>query len=306
MTSPRETRRALIVMILLVLLWGYTFIVVKVALRHASAFDVSVMRVVLGSLSLFAFVLWARAPWRPQHFKSLLVVGLLQTTAFTILQTLALVSGEPGKTSILIFTMPFWVIAFAWPVLGERIHGWQWPALASAMTGLILIVQPWNFHASAIGKGLAVIAGICWALSVVIVKSLHTRSPVDIVNFTFWQMLIGSIPVVVLERTADASVVQWNPTLAACALFIGIGSTGLGWVMWFYVLRRLPAGTTSLSSLGIPVVATISSWLQFGERPGALETAGMLLIGLALALVSWLTVRQRETQGPATAQLISD
>jgi drug/metabolite transporter (DMT)-like permease len=72
--------------------------------------------------------------------------------------------------------------------------------------------------------------------------------------------------------------------------------------MWLYVLHRLPAGTTSLSSLGVPVIAAISSWLQLGERPAPAELAGMLLIGVALALVSWLSIRKRERTEPMMAQ----
>jgi drug/metabolite transporter (DMT)-like permease len=72
--------------------------------------------------------------------------------------------------------------------------------------------------------------------------------------------------------------------------------------MWLYVLHRLPAGTASLSSLGVPVVAAISSWLQLGERPAPAELAGMLLIGIALALISWLTIRRQEKTEPMMAQ----
>lgn len=100
----------------------------------------------------------------------------------------------------------------------------------------------------------------------------------------------------------DTSSIDWNVTFIACALFIGVGATGLGWAMWLYVLHRLPAGTTSLSSLGVPVIAAMGSWLQLGERPEPAELAGMLLIAVALALASWLTIRRQERIEPMMAQ----
>ena len=302
MISATETRRAWIVMALLILLWGYAWIAAKIALRYASPFDTSVVRVVFGSLFLLGFLMWSKSSWRPTHVKWLILIGVLQTAAFTMFNTLALASGEPGKTSVLVFTMPLWVIAFAWPVLGERIRGWQWLALLLALAGLVLILQPWNLKASLMGKLLAILAGICWAISVICAKYLHSRERVDIVSFTFWQMLIGTIPVILLERAVDTTSIQWNSTFVICALLIGVGATGLGWAMWLYVLHRLPAGTTSLSSLGVPVVAGVSSWLQLGERPGPLELPGMVLIGLALALVSWLMIRRQEEPEPMMAQ----
>ena len=76
----------------------------------------------------------------------------------------------------------------------------------------------------------------------------------------------------------------------------------MGWAMWLYVLHRLPAGTTSLSSLGVPVIAGLASWIQLGEQPSRIELAGMLLIGAALAILSSLTIRKHEEPEPLTGQ----
>ena len=129
MSSAVETRRAWVVMLLLVLIWGYAWIASKIALRYASAVDFSVIRVVFGSVFLFGFLLWSKASLRPTHWKWLIVIGLLQTAAFTLTNSLALDRGEPGKTSVLVFMMPFWVIALAWPAAGSGL-GWAWPWLA--------------------------------------------------------------------------------------------------------------------------------------------------------------------------------
>jgi drug/metabolite transporter (DMT)-like permease len=72
--------------------------------------------------------------------------------------------------------------------------------------------------------------------------------------------------------------------------------------MWLYVLHRLPAGTTSLSSLAVPVIAAASSALQLGERLRPVELGGMIAIGAALALVSWETARRKQVVDPAMGQ----
>lgn len=294
MSRGSETQRAWVVMVLLILLWGYAWITAKIALRYASVLDATVVRLVFGTLFLFAFLLWSKASLRPEHWKWLIVIGLLQTAGLTLFNNLGLVRGEPGRISMLTFTMPFWVLVIAWPALGERIRGWQWLAISSALAGLLLIMQPWSLHASLIGKVFAVLGGISWAIAVICAKYLYSRERVDVVNFTFWQTAIATIPIMLAAIIFDTRDIDWNPTFVACALVIGVGATGLGWVMWLYVLQRLPAGTTSLASLGVPVVAGISSWLQLGERPTSLEFTGMLLIATALALVAWLNIRQHQ------------
>ena len=302
MINPRETRRAVIVLILLVLLWGYSWITSKIGLNYASSIDVVALRLELGALTLLAGLLWTRRSLRPEHWKALLFIGLIQTGAFLLLNTWALSEGGPGKTSILVFTMPFWVLVFAWPMLHERIHGLQWISVALAVVGLVFVLEPWQMHTSMFSKTLAVIAGMCWAIGVIYAKQLHNRAKVEPLAFTFWQMLVGLVPVLLCQLLIDRPAVIWSNTFIGVTLFNGIAATGLGWLAWLYVLHRLPAGTTSLSSLGIPVIAIVASWIQFGEQVGHSELTGMLLIGLALALLSYLSIRRHEEPEPMTGQ----
>lgn len=289
-------------MVFLVVMWGYSWITSKIGLEYSSPLDFAAVRVLIGIVFLFLFLLWSRASLRPQHFRWLVLIGAIQTSAFIILNTWALSEGGPGRISVLVFTMPFWVLVFAWPVLGERIHGMQWLAIALALAGLVLIVQPWDLHTSLRSKILAVLAGICWAISVVAAKRLHAREKVEEAAFTFWQMAIGVIPILTLDAIFDNRAIQWTPVFIAAALFNGVVATGIGWLAWLYVLHRLPAGTTSLSSLGIPIIAAAASWLQLGEKPTRVELVGMLLIGAALAVISWLTIRRHEQPEPLTGQ----
>jgi drug/metabolite transporter (DMT)-like permease len=302
MSSAQETRKATVVMVALVAIWGYSWITSKIGLTYASFLDFSVVRVVLGTASLLIFLLWTKTSLRPQPFKWILFIGFVQTTLFIVLNSWALSVGEPGRTSVLVFTMPFWVLVFAWPVLGEKIHGLQWLAIALAVAGLIFILQPWDLHTSLLSKTLAILAGIAWAISVVAAKKLHNRTKVDAVAFTFWQMAFGVIPIIALDLLFDTRPIEWTPAFTICAFFNGIVATASGWVMWLYVLHRLPAGTTSVSSLGVPVIAGLASWIQLGEKPSPGELAGMLLIGAALAILSWLTIRSHEEPEPLTAQ----
>jgi drug/metabolite transporter (DMT)-like permease len=302
MSGARETRRAVIVMVLLVILWGYAWITSKIGLEYASPIDVVALRLELGILTLFIGLIWTGRPLRPQHWRALLLIGLIQTGAFLLLNTWALSEGGPGKTSVLVFTMPFWVLVFAWPMLNERIRGLQWLSVALAVAGLVFVLKPWQMHTSLFSKTLAVLAGMCWATGVVYAKRLHNRAQVEPLSFTFWQMLVGLIPVVICQMLFDRPPIVWSNTFVAVTLFNGVMATGIGWLSWLYVLHRLPAGTTSLSSLGIPVIATFSSWMQLGEQPGRWEMLGMLLIGVALALLSYLSIRRHEEPEPMMGQ----
>lgn len=302
MTAARETRRATIVMVFLVILWGYSWITSKIGLDYASPVDVVALRTGLGILTLLVAIIWTRNSIRPHHWQALLWIGLIQTGAFLLLNTWALSEGGPGKTSVLVFTMPFWVLIFAWPLLHERISGLQWISVALALVGLAFVLEPWSMSTSLFSKTLAVLAGMCWAIGVVYAKRLHNRAKVDALSFTFWQMIVGMVPILAAQAFVERQPIVWSGTFIGVTLFNGILATGFGWLAWLYVLHRLPAGTTSLSSLGIPVIAILSSWIQLGEQPGGSELIGMLLIGIALALLSYLSIRRREVPEPMTGQ----
>ncbi|HEX7810889.1 MAG TPA: EamA family transporter [Burkholderiales bacterium] len=302
MTSARETRKAVIVMVLLVILWGYSWITSKIGLEYANPVDVVALRMGLGLVTLLIAIVWTRTSMRPRHWQALLWIGLIQTGAFLLLNTWALSEGGPGKTSVLVFTMPFWVLIFAWPLLHERISGLQWVSVVLALIGLAFVLEPWNMNTSLFSKTLAVLAGMCWAIGVVYAKRLHNRAKVDALSFTFWQMIVGMVPVLIALVFVEREPIIWSGTFIGVTLFNGILATGFGWLAWLYVLHRLPAGTTSLSSLGIPVIAILSSWIQLGEQPGRSELIGMLLIGIALALLSYLSIRRHEEPEPMTGQ----
>jgi drug/metabolite transporter (DMT)-like permease len=297
-----ERRRAAAVMVVLVVVWGYSWILSKIGLRYCGPLDFATLRTVLGAAALLPALLWLRKPLRPQHPWHAVAVGVIQTAAFLLLNSWALSLGEPGKTAFLVFTMPFWVLIFAWPILGERIDGLGWLAVALAAAGLILLLEPWSMRAALFANALGVGAGICWALGAVIAKKLHNHAPVDPFNFTFWQMVFGAGPMILMAATVQSQPIYWNSEFVLVLITLSVVATAGGWMMWIYVLHRLPAGTTSMASLGVPVIALLASAAQLGERPRVAELGGIAAMVLALAIVSWDTVRTRRTLDPAMGQ----
>ncbi len=277
----------------MILIWGYSWVVMKIALRHAHPFDFAALRVAIGAAFLFLIVALRRAPLTLPRYRMALVLGTLQVALFVALSHFALLEAGPGKTSVLVFTMPFWMIVFAHLLIGERMRGAQWIAVALAFLGLVLIVAPWQLTSLA-GSVLAISAGAVWAFSAVLSKKWPTKGA-DPLVLTAWQLFFGFLWLTLLAWTWPHAPVRWNAEFLAALAFSALLATGVGWWLWTYVLAHSPAGVAGLNALGIPVVAVLGSAIQLGERPPALELAGMLMIGAALGLLAWLGLRgQRE------------
>ncbi|PKO31326.1 MAG: multidrug transporter [Betaproteobacteria bacterium HGW-Betaproteobacteria-7] len=285
-----EYRRWLpaLALIVLSLTWGYTWVLAKQGLAYAPPFAFAAERCVGAALALIIAVKLSGRSLKLVAPRQTIAIGLAQVSGFMIFQTWALVEGGPGKTAVLIFTMPIWTLLLAWPILGERVCGKQWLAAASTLGGLILIIEPWDMHASLFSKFLGLMAALCWATGTILIKRLRGKTPVDLLTLTTWQMIIGAVPLVLLAFIVPEHPTEWTGGYVGILIFMSIGSTAMCWWLWIYILDRVPAWEASLSVLGTPVVAILSSRLIFGEAFKTSEIAGIVLIGSGLALLSLL------------------
>ena len=279
----------LLALAVLSLTWGYTWVLAKQGLSYAPPFAFAAERCVGGALALFAALKLMGRPLTLVAPKQTLAIGFAQVAGFMIFQTWALVEGGPGKTAVLIFTMPIWTLLMAWPILGERVRGKQWLAAASTLGGLLLIIEPWNMTSNLFSKFLGVMAALCWATGTILIKRLRSTTAVDLLTLTAWQMAFGAIPIVLLALIVPERPTEWTFHYIGILAFMAIASTALCWWLWIYILDRVPAWEASLSVLGTPVVAILSSRLTLGEQFKASEIGGILLIGGGLALLSLLS-----------------
>jgi drug/metabolite transporter (DMT)-like permease len=276
------------------LLYGYNWVVMKTALRYADPSVFAAMRVFFGAVLLFILLAVFRRSMRPTNTALTLVIGLFGMTGAIGLSIWALESGGAGKTSVLVYTMPMWLILMSWVILGERIRGFQWMSVALALIGLVFVLSPWSAVGTPLSNILGVAAGVCSAASSVAAKILCRDRKVDLLGLNAWQMLFGSIPLVVIAfLTADSGPV-WTGSFVAALLYNVVLVCAAALLLWFYTLRHLPAGTAGLGRLIAPVVGVVASWIQLGERPDRSELIGMVLIIAGLAsLAVWQMVRDR-------------
>jgi drug/metabolite transporter (DMT)-like permease len=291
--SRHSSAGPLVALGFLALLWGYNWVVMKVALAYIGPWDFAAMRGVFGAVLLFGVLWLAKAPLAPRHIGKTALLGVFQTAGFVGLISAALVGGAAGKSAVLGYTMPFWVIVFGWPFLPDRLRGWQWAAAGLILAGLVLVLEWWQGAADMTSSVLALGAGVSWAVSVIVFKRMDVDSRKDLLSVTAWQMVFGMIPLVIVALIVEERPVVWNGPLIAALVYNGVGGMALATLLWLYILQRLPATISGLNALAVPIVGVIAAWLQLGERPSPAEGLGMVLIVAGLAL---LTGTQRNVQ----------
>lgn len=144
---------------------GYNWVAVKIALGSAGVFPFTALRNGCAALVMFAVLLLARKPLRPPVSLRLLIpFGLVQMTGVMSLISAALVHGNAGKSAVLTFTMPFWLLLLAVPILGETWTRGKTTAALLGMLGVLFTFSPWVRTPDIVPMLLASGAGFCWAI----------------------------------------------------------------------------------------------------------------------------------------------
>ncbi|WP_236025183.1 DMT family transporter [Arenibaculum pallidiluteum] len=297
--TPVNHRTAAILLVLVVLVWGFNWPVMKLALRDIGPISFAATRMVLGALCLFALAAWRgrlRLPSRPD-WPIVVSVGLFQMGLYLLFVNIGLGFVPAGRSSILAYTTPIWVVPAAALLLGERLSGARLAGFALGMAGVAVMFNPlafdWRDPDVLLGNGLLMAAALAWAVQIIQVKNHRWHgSPLDLAP---WQFAVASamlVPLAVLfehDRPIELTgrllaVVAYNGPLASAFCFWAVVS----------VNRALPAITTSLAMLGVPVAGVLFSVLLLGEPVSATNLAGLALIGAGLWVLAGADRRPRQ------------
>lgn len=286
MSESASRRGALLALAVLTLVWSYNWVVMKQVLAYSGPFEFAAIRAVLATLVLFTVLALRRESLRPPPLRPAILLGLAQTTAFQGLVQWALVDGGAGKTALLVYTMPFWLLLLAWPLLRERPDRRRLAFAALAALGLAFVLQPWNGLGTHLSALLALASGLTWALAVVISKRAFADGSVTALRLTAWQMGFGAIGLCAVALSVPERAIEWSAPFVWGLAYNAVLASGLAWALWALVVQRLPATVAGIVSLAVPLCGVLLAWLLLGERPDAWEGLGIALIGAALIGIS--------------------
>jgi drug/metabolite transporter (DMT)-like permease len=142
----------------------------------------------------------------------------------------------------------------------------------------------WSSRSLLLGNGFLIAGALAWAICILHVRVHPFRlSPLQL---TPWQMLVAIVPLAVMASIWEADTkIVWSATLWCALAYNGALATGFALWAWLSVNRALPAITTAIGSLGVPVVGLIASAVWLGESITATSGTGLLLISAGLTLI---------------------
>jgi drug/metabolite transporter (DMT)-like permease len=273
-------------------IWGAMFVVSKAVLPVVPPFTLLTFRLVLGALALGAVVLvnrfrpaaTARARTPFKTWLAVLAAGLVGYGVSLGFQFAGTALGTASNASLVTCATPAFVSVFAAPLLGERLGGRAWLALALATAGVLAVLAPElaTFDTANVANLLLVGAALTWALYTVLTAKAARGTDLVLASLVgFLGGLPVSVPGMVLELSAHPLGVLDGGIIAGI-LFLGLVSTALAMLLWNYAFQTLPASAAGLTFFAQPVTGTLLATLFLGEAPPPLFYAGAALIAGAL------------------------
>jgi drug/metabolite transporter (DMT)-like permease len=283
--EPLSRARAISLFAIAAVAWGTAWPVTKAILEYAPPLWTSAVRSAIGTVVLFSFsMVRHRLVW-PQRgdVPVVLNIAVLHMTVFVALMAVGLQFVPAGRSVLLAYTTPLWVMIGASTFLAETLTPARLGGVALGMSGLVLLFNPlgfdWSDRTALIGNLLVLLSALVWAVSILHVRAHRwVSSPFELVP---WQVLLATGLLTVLAAAIEGvPQIVWSTKLVVLLLYGGIVGIAVPYWAIMTVNRSLPATTTSLGLLGVPIVGVVCSAVALHEPiTAALLTAMLLIVG---------------------------
>lgn len=298
------TRKDGLLALLVVVVWGLNFVVIKVGLHNMPPLMLAGLRFLLVAFPALFFVARPQVPFR-------LLLGYGLTISFGQFAFLfcAINFGMPaGLASLVLQAQAFFTIILGAVTFGERLQGKQLAGITLAVFGVLVLVESSlnGQHVALLGFMLTLAAAFSWACGNIfnkIIMLLASRPPV--MSLVVWSALIPILPFMVASWLLDGpqamlqSLVNIDLTTILSLVYLAFVATIVGYGIWGTLLGRYETWRVAPLSLLVPVVGLASAALLLDEKLSALQLLGAVLImaGLYINVFGFRFRRAAQVRG---------
>lgn len=276
--------------------WGSTYLALKVAVGHLPPLTLTAVRFLVAGLILYAWCAWRRRRrpdrnWHrptPAQWRAGAVQGLLLPAAGTGGAAWAEQEISSGTAALLLATIPLWMVLGVRIVDGERIGAPVAGGLVAGLAGVGVLVNPFAGAApDPVSVAVALGGAMCWGLGSVYGRhAAHPDQPLlaSAVEMTCAGAALGLLGGLGgefgrIDLTADVT-----GSLLAVGYLIVFGSL-VAYTAYEWLLRHAPARIVGTYAFVNPVVAVLLGWWLLDEPLGARTVLAGIVIAGAVALI---------------------
>jgi len=282
---------------LLSLIWGASFMLIKIGLQGMGTLTLVTFRIALGALALWMVVLWRRLPLprAGATLGALVLMGLFNNAIPFTLITWGETTVDSGLAAVLNGTVPLFtiIIAHLW-LRDERITLPKVIGLLVGFAGVIIVI-----HGGAAELSLATLrsGALSGQLAVVLASASYAAAAVFarryLQNVHAFVLAATQLTAATLFISAALFLWGWPPALHTSAVApllavvtLGVVNTGVAYMLFFSLLSQVGATRTTLVTYVIPAVGLFLGFVFLGEPLSLAVILGFLLIVAGVLLVN--------------------
>ena len=300
MTAPsHKTFRFHLLALLVVAIWGVTFVCTKVLIGAGMApAAIFVCRFILAYAGIWAYTLMARKErrvwygWKDEGI--FLLLGVTGGSMYFLTENTALVSTQASNAAFLVGTAPLWtaVLTLLYSRIGkgrfadnlERIHI-GWPLIGGTLLALLgmglMVFEGTRIQLSARGDLLAIGAALCWAVySLFMGEMTREYGTLTATRKVFIYGLLTIFPFLGGCKDSFSMDILMQPAVWGNLLFLGLVASLACFLAWNLVMDRLGNVTSTNYVYLNPIFTLLSAMAFLGERltlAGAIGSAAILV-----------------------------
>lgn len=307
-SKPAQTRdiSVLLQYVGMGLVWGASFLFMKVALEGVSFGQIAWSRLILGGLTLgaIALVTHQKLPREPVVWLHFLVIGVVGCVIPHLLFAWGEQYVSSGLASIYNAVTPITtalMVTLAFRV--ERLGAGQIVGIAVGIVGVLVIIGPWRYAAltgDVWGQVACLGAAVCYGFTFGYTRRFIMPRAISSTTVAFLQIGMGGAVMLVLTPFLALGAVRLDGWIVASLLLLGVLGTGFAYLWNIAVLRAWGPTTTSTVTYVTPVVGVLLGVVLLGERFGWNEPVGAALV-LAGILLTQKRIRLPSRARPLRA-----
>ena len=286
---------------LVYVLWGSTYLAIRIAIETMPPFLMAGLRFLIAGGIVYAWARW-RGAARPAraHWRSAFIIGALLLMLSNGGVTWAEQFVPSGITSLLVCTVPLWMVVLDWLFFGgERPTPGVALGVVLGLAGVVVLIGPDEIaHGGGVdlaGAAVLLAAPVFWAVGSL--WSRHATLPESPLLAIGMEMLGGGALLVLLGLlTGEAARVHPAAVSArsvAALLYLIVFGALIGFTAYLWLLRVTTAAKVSTHSFVNPVIAVFLGWAILGEPVTMRTILASVIIIAAVALITLTRVRAR-------------
>ena len=275
MNQSKPTPLVLAAIIGTVLAWSSAFVVIRAALGSFGPGELALLRQSVAVPLLGLFLIGQKWAWPTLREWGLIVAfGVTWFSTYIVALNTAEQTIDAGTASFIVNIGPLLIAVGAFLFLGEALprNLLTGALIALAGVGLIAWATATSAHVDVVGILWALVATVTYAVGVLTQKPALKRLPST--QVTFLGAAVALLPLLWFAPDAIAHVPAAPAAAIWGAVWLGAIPTALGFGLWGYALKRMPAGRLGVSTYVVPPLVIVESAILLGEWPGPIAIVG--------------------------------